>query len=132
MLSVLKGRNYPNNRADAPALALTMPAGDDYPQGEERRLFYVALTRARRSVAMFAARGQCSHALRKLVEVGKVSITHTEGESIQEESCPACKQGILVLQTGSNGEFRSYSNLPACSYKPKNWGGAPISSTNGR
>ncbi|WP_245178450.1 3'-5' exonuclease [Cupriavidus sp. AcVe19-1a] len=52
MLSVLRGRSFPNTRADDPVLALAMPAGDNYPQGEERRLFYVALTRARRSVAM--------------------------------------------------------------------------------
>jgi len=56
MLSVLRGRSFPNNRADDPVLAMAMPAGDDYPQGEERRLFYVALTRARCSVAMFTAR----------------------------------------------------------------------------
>ncbi|MDT4798915.1 ATP-dependent DNA helicase Rep [compost metagenome] len=131
MLSVLRGRSFPNNRADDPVLALAMPAGDDFPQGEERRLFYVALTRARRSIAMFTARGQCSDFLRELVEDGTVSITDTEGESIQEESCPACKQGVLVLRTGPYGEFRSCSNFPACSYKLTKRGRAPISSGRG-
>jgi len=63
---------------------------------------------------MFTARGQCSDFLRELVEDGPVSITDTEGEAIQEEHCPWCKQGVLVLRTGPYGEFRSCSNFPAC------------------
>lgn len=119
MLSPLRGRGFPNTRADDPVLALAMPAGDDYPFSEERRLFYVALTRARRSVAMFTAKGQCSIFLRELEESGAVLITDTDGEVIQEENCPACKQGVLVLRSGPYGEFRSCSNFPVCAYKPK-------------
>lgn len=119
MLSLLRGRSFPNTRSDDPVLALAMPDGDDFPLGEERRLFYVALTRARRSVAMFTARGQCSVFLRELEEEGAVTITDTDGEAIHEESCPSCKQGVLVLRSGPYGEFRSCSNFPACVYKPK-------------
>jgi DNA helicase IV len=119
MLSVLRGRSFPNTRADDPVLALAMPAGDDYPLGEERRLFYVALTRARRSVILFTARGQCSIFLRELETDGAVAITDTYGKAVCEEGCPACKQGVLVLRTGPYGEFRSCSNFPACRYKPK-------------
>lgn len=119
MLSVLRGRSFPNTRADDPVLALAMPAGDNYPDGEERRLFYVALTRARRSVAMFAARGQCSSFLRELEQDGAVSITDTDGKAVHEEECPSCKRGVLVLRKGRYGEFRSCSNFPACSYKPR-------------
>ncbi|MFM4828511.1 UvrD-helicase domain-containing protein [Aeromonas rivipollensis] len=119
MLSVLRGRSFPNTRADDPVLTLAMPSGDHFPQGEERRLFYVALTRARRSVAMFTVRGRYSSFLRELADDGAVSITDTDGNVIHEESCPACKQGVLVLRTGPYGKFRSCSNFPACSFKPK-------------
>ncbi|AOZ05842.1 UvrD-helicase domain-containing protein [Cupriavidus malaysiensis] len=129
MLSVLRGRSFPNTRADDPVLALAMPAGDNYPNGEERRLFYVALTRARRSVAMFTARGQCSSFLRELVQDGAVSITDTDGQVVQEEECPSCKRGVLVLRTGPYGEFRSCSNFPACKYKPRKRGNAPVPAT---
>ncbi len=128
MLSVLRGRSFPNTRADDPVLALAMPAGDNYPHGEERRLFYVALTRARRSVAMFTARGQRSLFLRELEQDGAVAITDTDGQVVQEEECPSCKQGVLVLRTGPYGEFRSCSNFPACKYKPRKRGNAPVPS----
>ncbi|NIJ72273.1 superfamily I DNA/RNA helicase [Xanthomonas sp. F4] len=118
MLSVLKGRSFPNTRTDDPVLALAMPDGDNFPQGEERRLFYVALTRARRTVAMFTTKGQRSTFLRELVEDEAVVLTDTDGNALKEETCPACKQGVLVLRTGPYGEFRSCSNFPICSYKP--------------
>jgi DNA helicase IV len=111
-------------------LALAMPTGDDYPLGEERRLFYVALTRARRSVVMFTARGQCSHFLRELEADGAVAITDTDGKAVREEGCPSCKQGVLILRSGPYGKFRSCSNFPACSYKPKNSGKGQSISTN--
>jgi DNA helicase-4 len=122
MLSQARGRSFPDTRADDPVLALAMPHSDNYPLSEERRLFYVALTRARRSVAMFTVRGHSSSFLRELVEDGAVAITHTDGEAICEESCPACQQGVLILRTGPYGEFRSCSNYPACAYKPQKRG----------
>jgi DNA helicase-4 len=118
MLSVLRGRSFPSTRADDPVLTLVMPPGDDYPLSEERRLFYVALTRARRSVAMFTVRGECSSFLRELEKDGAVEITDTDGQAIEEEHCPWCKQGVLVWRKGPYGEFRSCSNYPACEYKP--------------
>jgi DNA helicase IV len=130
MLSVPRGRSFPNTRADDPVLALAMPAGDDYYQGEERRLFYVALTRARRSVAMFTASGKCSTFLQELIDDGAISITGTDGKVIQEERCPSCKQGVLVLRTGPYGDFRSCSNFPTCTYKPGKRVSAQIPSIN--
>ncbi|WP_244957622.1 3'-5' exonuclease [Alicycliphilus denitrificans] len=129
MRSVLRGRSFPNTRADDPVLALAMPEGDNYPLGEERRLFYVALTRARRSVAMFTVRGQCSSFIRELENERSVVITDTDGEVISEENCPSCKQGVLVSRTGPYGEFRSCSNYPACAYKPRK--NNAVSSTSG-
>lgn len=119
MISPLRGRSFPSNRADDPVLALAMPDGDDYPLSEERRLFYVALTRARRSVVMFTARGQCSTFLRELEKEGSVVITDIDGKAIKDENCPWCKQGVLIARSGRYGEFRSCSNYPACAYKPK-------------
>ena len=119
MLSLIRGRSFPNTRSDDPVLDLAMPAGEDYPLGEERRLFYVALTRARRSVCMFTVRGQVSSFLRELEADGVLSITDADGQAVREESCPACQRGVLVLRTGPYGEFQSCSNYPMCKYKPK-------------
>ncbi len=118
MLSLLRGRSFPNTRTDDPVLALAMPEGDTFPLGEERRLFYVALTRARRTVAMFTARGQRSKFVDELIEEGVLSLTSVDGEEIQERSCPACKQGVILVKSGKNGLFEACSNFPICRFKP--------------
>lgn len=118
MLTVLRGRSFPSTRNDDPVLGLAMPPGDDYPMSEERRLFYVALTRARRTVAMFTAQGKCSSFLKELEADGAVTIHTSEGKAVQEESCPACRHGAIISKTGTYGQFRSCSNFPVCRYKP--------------
>lgn len=117
MLSVSRGRSFPSTRDDDPVLALAMPQGDTYPLAEERRLFYVALTRARRSVAMFTVRGRQSSFLRELVEEKAVTIATGDGQDVKEHSCPACKQGVLLTRSSDYGQFVGCSNFPDCRYK---------------
>ncbi|NSZ00834.1 hypothetical protein G6M70_01900 [Agrobacterium tumefaciens] len=119
MISASRGRSFPNTRVDDPVLKLAMPAGDDYPDSEERRLFYVALTRARRSVAMFTVRGQVSSFLDELVAGGSLTITDVDGKVIKEERCPACKKGVILWKPWRYGDFQSCSNFKVCSYKPR-------------
>ncbi|HAV72691.1 MAG TPA: helicase IV [Stenotrophomonas sp.] len=118
-------RRFPNTRADDPVLSLAMPDSDAYPLGEERRLFYVALTRARRSVAMFTVQGRRSAFLTELVNEGAVRVTSMAGEAIHEQACPACKVGVIVPRTGPYGAFQSCSGYPRCEYKPPKVGGQP-------
>ncbi|MCY0389912.1 UvrD-helicase domain-containing protein [Robbsia sp. Bb-Pol-6] len=119
MLSKLRGNSFPNTRVDDPLLALAMPNSDDFPLGEERRLFYVALTRARRTVALLTVRGQRSAFLDELMKQEAVTLTDVDGKPIADRSCPACKTGAIVTKTGPYGEFESCSNYPSCEYKPK-------------
>ncbi|WMJ68716.1 UvrD-helicase domain-containing protein [Stenotrophomonas sp. 24(2023)] len=118
ILPGLVARGFPSVRADDPVLSLAMPGGDAYPLGEERRLFYVALTRARRSVAMFTVMGRRSPFLDELVDDGAVSVTTLEGQAIHEQRCPACGTGVIVQRNGRHGPFQSCSGYPRCEYKP--------------
>lgn len=111
-------RGFPNTLEDDPVLGLAMPVIDPYPFAEERRLFYVALTRARRSVAMFTVAGRRSSFLQELVSEGAVTVAPTEVGNTTEEGCPACNTGRLVMREGRYGQFRACSNYPICRYKP--------------
>lgn len=119
ILPGMVNRGFPSLRSDDPVLSLAMPEGDAFPLGEERRLFYVALTRARRSVAMFTLQGKHSPFLDELVQDGVVEVTSLSGVAINEERCPVCKVGVFVERNGPHGAFRSCSSYPLCHNKPK-------------
>lgn len=110
---MVRGR-FPNLRREDPVLSLAMPGGDTFHLAEERRLFYVALTRARRSVAMFTIAGKTSIFLDELVNDRWVQITDVNGEIIRQRRCPACRRGALVPRTGPFGPFLGCSNFPNC------------------
>jgi hypothetical protein len=109
---------FPSLRQDDPVLALAMPGSDTYPFAEERRLFYVALTRARRAVAMFTVRGHQSPFLTELVEDKLVVVTDTTGTPVKDRMCPKCKRGVIERKTGRYGVFYGCSAFPKCRYKP--------------
>ncbi|ELC7322132.1 helicase IV [Stenotrophomonas maltophilia] len=119
VLPGMVNRGFPSPRSDDPVLSLAMPDGDTYPLSEERRLFYVALTRARRSVAMFTLQGKHSPFLDELVKDGAVEVTAISGATINEERCPVCKVGVFVDRNGPHGAFRSCSSYPLCHNKPR-------------
>jgi len=119
ILPAMLERSFPSTRADDPVLTLAMPQADTWPLGEERRLFYVALTRARRTVAMFTVRGKRSSFLGELIEDGAVTVTSLAGQPIQEQPCPACDGGVIVQRSGAYGTFQSCSGYPRCQYKPR-------------
>lgn len=89
----------PSKIEDDPLLALAMPAPERYPHAEERRLFYVALTRTRRSVLLLTLINRESPFLLELIKDRWVTLTSANGEPISVEPCPRCQQGRLVRRT---------------------------------
>ncbi len=48
-------KGFPSEIVDDPLLDLVLPQPENFEHAEERRLFYVALTRARKSVTILAS-----------------------------------------------------------------------------
>jgi DNA helicase-4 len=109
---------FPSQIADDPVLDLVMSEPDPYPHAEERRLFYVALTRARREVVLVAVRGKESTFLRELVDDGLVTVMG--GEDVAAPPvCPQCEDGFLVARRGPYGAFLGCSTFPRCRHTAK-------------
>jgi len=108
---------FPSNVADDPVLELAMPAPDTYPHAEERRLFYVALTRARRGVFILASESQPSPFVVELLSDSKVVVETSKG--IRIIVCPKCKTGTLVERHGPYDPFLGCTRFPACQHKDK-------------
>ena len=85
---------FPSRVEDDPLLTLVLPAGGEgaYPFAEERRLFYVALTRARRGVYLVTDERHPSPFVTELLKESKG--LRQIGEFAPE--CPRCGGGKLV------------------------------------
>ena len=98
-----------------------LPPRETYPSAEERRLFYVALTRARHRVYLVYDRYQCSAFVAELAAMPQLTVRdEMSGSFIQTASplvpCPRCMIGLLVERAGDGGRFYGCSRFPACSY----------------
>ena len=106
---------FPCQIEDDPILQIPMPAPDLFPMAEERRLFYVALTRARRQVWIYSTISKPSRFLIELAKRKALEIEPIGTEPL--EPCPRCKNGVLVIRTGKYGKFASCSTWPRCNHK---------------
>jgi DNA helicase-4 len=109
-------RGFPNRTEDDPVLRLAMPHEETFESAEERRIFYVALTRARRSVTLMAPKGALSSFVVELM--GDHGITPVAHDRTQSDSqiCPKCRRGILRERRGPWGLFEACGRYPDCDH----------------
>ena len=107
---------FPSRIEDDPVLQIAMPGGDSYEYAEERRLFYVAMTRARSSVTLITVSGKESPFIAELVKDHKIEVRNLDGSISSNEVCPSCHEGFLVRKVGRYGLFFGCSRFPLCSH----------------
>jgi DNA helicase-4 len=108
ILSAVSGTmGFPSEIVDDPLLELVLPMPERFEHAEERRLFYVALTRARASVTIVADREKPSVFVRELVENPEYDVLAVGDPGVAERDCPACA-GRMLAKTDKNGR-RYYS-----------------------
>lgn len=102
---------FPSGVVDDPLLDLVLPQPENFSYAEERRLFYVALTRARKSVTILADREKPSSFVRELLDDPEYEAIELGEPGIAEHKCDACG-GRMLAQTSKKG--RRYF---ACEHK---------------
>lgn len=108
---------FPSRKEDDPLLELVLPpvSGTAYAFAEERRLFYVAMTRARKGAYLVTDAERPSPFVRELLEESPG--VRRLGEPIRP--CPRCADGVLRLREGRYGLFwgcSQYQARPPCRY----------------
>ncbi len=100
----------PAERENDPVIQLLLAHEENYPHAEERRLFYVAMTRAKRSTTIITTTHRPSPFVQEL------AISQQEADVMQKH-CPVCHSGYLIKRTGGYGDFYGCSNYGyGCSY----------------
>lgn len=105
---------FPSRVEDDPVLKLAMPEESLYPHSEERRLFYVGLTRAKETVTLITVNGRESPFIIEMIEEYKIPLLSLDGVSETAKVCPKCKQGIMKAKSGKKGPFWGCSRYPKC------------------
>lgn len=105
---------FPSKIQDSPILDLLLDNCDQYPYAEECRLFYVAMTRAKKKAFIVTVKGKESVFATELKELYKDDLKHEQYE------CPICG-GKLRKISGQYGDFFGCSNykVTGCTYKRK-------------
>ncbi len=110
---------FPSRVVDDPVLQLAMPSGDGFEFAEERRLFYVALTRARQTVTLVTVARKESGFVSELVKDFGLKVYNADGTENTDEVCPKCGVGFLVLRNGRYGPFFGCTGFPRCNHTRK-------------
>jgi len=101
---------FPSEIADDPILNAVLHEGDKFDNAEERRLFYVATTRARHQNYLLYDQSNPS----KFVE--ELLMLESNQAILQQKRCPECN-GIMVKRRGIFSEFYGCVNYPRCTGK---------------
>lgn len=110
---------FPSQVADDPVLQLAMPSEDSFEFAEERRLFYVALTRSKSTVTLITVAHKESSFILELVRDEQISVQSVDGKEESSVVCSRCEQGFLVQRNGPYGVFLGCSRFPKCGYTEK-------------
>lgn len=105
---------FPNKMTDDPVLSLLLNDNEEYRFAEERRLFYVALTRTRNEVVLLIP-SDVSLFAEELLTDNNYLLTTAEG-ILNTTNCPYCKTGKLVIRQNSlkGTQFLGCSHYPNC------------------
>lgn len=111
---------FPNKLVDDPMLAPLLSEQENYRYAEERRLFYVAITRTKGEVILMSPSTNESEFFMELLRDNNY-ILSVDGNNDERVNCPWCETGKLVVRkNGTTGEqFLGCSHYPQCnqSYK---------------
>ena len=112
--AVMDRMGFPSEIVDDPLLDLVLPEPENFGHAEERRLFYVALTRAKKSVTLLADREKPSTFVRELVEDPEYETIQLGEAGIAAHRCGACGGRMLAKPSKKGRLFFSCEHRRLC------------------
>ncbi|PZU69946.1 MAG: hypothetical protein DI546_18965 [Rhizobium sp.] len=116
LLDVSEGDyGVPSRIEDDELLNLVIPRPERFAYAEERRLFYVAMTRASRGTFILCNRRKPSRYIRELCEIAGNEVRFETIDGRELDQCPSCLVGELVERKGRNDtSFFGCNQFPEC------------------
>lgn len=109
---------FPNKISDDPILSLVLTDLDGFAFAEERRLFYVAMTRTKNTTYLVVPDKKQSVFVEELINQFRIKYEFsTQEQTINgNPNCPKCQKGHLVIRENATDKkkFLGCTNYPAC------------------
>jgi DNA helicase-4 len=112
----------PSEIEDDPILNLAMSELEKFEHAEERRLLYVALTRAKKQAFLVTRQNRDSMFAVELMSDSLINVVNFDSatsENVQVQTCIECKKGVMVIRSGPYSKFFGCSRFPECIHKMK-------------
>lgn len=118
LLDVSEGDyGVPSRIEDDELLNLVIPRPETFAYAEERRLFYVALTRASRGTFILCNRRKPSRYIHELCDIAGENVRFETIDGKDLDQCPRCLVGQIVARKGQNDTtFYGCNQYPDCRY----------------
>lgn len=108
---------FPNQIADDKILNLVLTNAGDFKFAEERRLFYVAITRTKNRIFILTDNKNPSLFFKEFSESNSVCFVSIKKNTNENQTnCPFCKTGNLLKVEHDGKYFVGCSNFPKCKY----------------
>jgi DNA helicase-4 len=88
---------FPSEITDDPILSLVSPEGERFQHAEERRIMYVAMTRARSTVTLLASEAEPSCFVREMVSDQEYGLANLTGSMTSHVTCGDCGGRLLPV-----------------------------------
>jgi len=114
---------FPSNKASPAIIEALLAKQEPFEHAEQRRLFYVALTRAKQRVYLIADMIDSSDFVKQLIEDYDVELNEfaisVKQTFVDKIKCLICETGTLKPRKGRFGLFYSCSHFPRCDHKER-------------
>ncbi|NQY89608.1 MAG: UvrD-helicase domain-containing protein [Colwellia sp.] len=114
---------FPSEKVTPALLEALLAKKEAFAYAEERRLFYVALTRAKDRVYLIADMTESNHFVKELIDEHQIELDEFDSTDhqlfVDDINCTVCETGVLKKRTGRYGSFYACSNFPRCEHKEK-------------
>lgn len=117
VLGLHRGRTgFPSEIVDDPLLELVSPEAEPFENAEERRVFYVALTRARHTVTLMSSASKQSAFVTEMMDDPSYGLTGADDRLNEPHTCGECGGHLLAFPTKDGGMWYRCEHADLCGF----------------
>lgn len=117
LLNLYRGRTgFPSEIVDDPLLSLVSPDAEPFENAEERRVMYVALTRARHTVTLMGSASKQSAFVTELLDDPEYGVVGSGASDQDNHTCGECGGHLLAFPTQKGRTWYRCEHADLCGF----------------